>query len=183
MNLLPFVQSLVNGDAPEIDHGEVLWNLTSELIKRVDGVFDKVQSRVKAGLDEGDLISGEVVETVDTLRTLRHFVREVARREEIRQIVKGGSGQDSDKGKKSEEHNFGMLVDDVDMVSWNFFCEWAPHRNACTQLTLPFSASACTSSVIASPKSSLRSKLVGAKLSKTPSREHRGAGRMSSSVT
>ena len=115
MNLLPFVQSLINGDAPEIDHEEVLWNLTSEIIKRVDGVFDEVQSRVKAGLDEGDLISGDVVETVNTLRTLRHFARELARREEIRQVVKG-SGQDSEATKSSEDHQFGMLVDDIDMV-------------------------------------------------------------------
>ena len=115
MNLLPFVQSLINGDAPEIDHEEVLWNLISEIIKRVDGVFDEVQSRVKAGLDEGDLISGDVVETVNTLRTLRHFARELARREEIRQVVKG-SGQDSEATKSSEDHQFGMLVDDIDMV-------------------------------------------------------------------
>ena len=115
MNLLPFVQSLINGDAPEIDHEEVLWNLISEIIKRVDGVFDEVQSRVKAGLDEGDLISGDVVETVNTLRTLRHFARELARREEIRQVVKG-SGQDPEATKNSEDHQFGMLVDDIDMV-------------------------------------------------------------------
>lgn len=111
MNLLPFVQSMVNGDAPEINHEEVIWNLTSELIKRVDGVFDKVQSRVKAGLDERGLISGDVVDSVNTLRTLRHFVREVARREEIRQIVKG-----ADATKPSDEYDFGMLVEDVDMV-------------------------------------------------------------------
>jgi hypothetical protein len=42
---------------------------------------------------------------------LRHFVREVARREEIRQIVKG-----ADATKPSDEYDFGMLVDDVDMV-------------------------------------------------------------------
>jgi len=115
VNLLPFVQSLVNGDAPEIDHEEVLWNLTSELINQVDAVFDQVQSRVKAGLDEGDLISDEVVETVNILRTLRHIAREVARREEIRQVVKG-TVQDS----ASDEHNFGMLVDDVDMCLHEF---------------------------------------------------------------
>ena len=111
MNLLPFVQSMVNGDAPEINHEEVIWNLTSELIKRVDGVFDKVQLRVKAGLDERGLISGDVVDSVNTLRTLRHFVREVARREEIRQIVKG-----ADATNPSDEYDFGMLVEDVDMV-------------------------------------------------------------------
>ncbi len=105
------MQSWVNGDAPEINHEEVIWNLTSELIKRVDLVFDHVQSRVKAGIGEGDLISGDVVDSVNTLRKLRHFVREIARREEIRQIVKG-----VDTTKPSDDHDFRMLVDDVDMV-------------------------------------------------------------------
>jgi len=117
VNLLPFVQSLFNGDAPEIDQEEVLWNLTSEIINRVDGVFDKVQSRVKAGLDEGDLISGDVVETVNTLRTLRHFVREVSRREQVRQVVKG---QQDSEATKNAEHNFDLLVDDVDMCLHEF---------------------------------------------------------------
>jgi hypothetical protein len=109
VNLHPFVQSLIDKDAPEINHEEVLWNLTSELIKRVDWVFDKVQERVKEGKDEGDLINGKVVDSVNLLRTLRHFVREVARRKEISQIVKGSE-------TNSNEHNFEMLVDDVDMV-------------------------------------------------------------------
>lgn len=115
MNLLPFVQSFVNRDAPEIDHEEIIWNLTTELIGRVDKVFDKVQSRVKAGLDAGDVITSDVVEMVDTLRTLRHFAREVARREEITLAVKG-QGQENTK----EEHNFGMLVDDIDMSLHEF---------------------------------------------------------------
>jgi len=46
---------------------------------------------------------------------LRHFVREVARREEIRQIVKG-----VDAMKSADEHDFGMLVDDVDMCLHEF---------------------------------------------------------------
>ena len=133
VNLLPFVQSLVNGDAPEIDHDDVLWNLTSELIKKVDTVFDETQSRVKKGLATKDLVTDGVIDTVNTLRTLRHFVREVARREEVRQVVKGSStsnatkpkGQVLDKGvtkttiatkQNSEDHNFTMLVDDLDMV-------------------------------------------------------------------
>ena len=109
VNLLPFVQSLIDGDAPEIDQEEVIWNLATELIKRVDRAFDEVQSRVQAGLEEGDL-GDDIVDTVNTLRTLKHFVRELARREEIRQTVKGS-------GQEDGEHNFGMLVEDVEMVS------------------------------------------------------------------
>lgn len=104
----------MNGDAPEINHEEVIWNMTTELIDRVDRVFDRVQARVKEGLDEGDLINDEVVDSVNILRTLRHYVREVARREEICQIVKGVE-------KPSDEHDFGTLVDDVNMVRHSCF--------------------------------------------------------------
>ncbi|KAL7554833.1 hypothetical protein ACHAWF_018375 [Thalassiosira exigua] len=112
VNLLPFLQSMVDRDAREIDHEEVLWNLTSELINQVDKVFDAMQSRVKAGLDEGDLINDKVVETVSILRTLRHIVREIARREEVREHVKGPI--------ESDNHDFSMLVDDVDMCLHEF---------------------------------------------------------------
>ena len=108
VNLLPFVQSLVNGDAPEIHHEEILWNLTTELISKVDTVFDHTQSLVKQNLSTDDDISEDMIETVNTLRMLRHFAREVARRHEIRERLKG-------EGSKSD-HCFGTLVDDVDMV-------------------------------------------------------------------
>ena len=111
LNLLPFVESMVNGDAPEIDQEEVLWNLTSALIIKIDSVFDEVQTRVKMGLGEEGLITEDVIETVNILRTLRHFIREIGRRHEIKMIVKGG-----DVTSKAD-HNFEMLLDDIDMVS------------------------------------------------------------------
>ena len=111
LNLLPFVESMVNGDAPEIDQEEVLWNLTSALIIKIDSVFDEVQTRVKMGLGEEGLITEDVIETVNILRTLRHFIREIGRRHEIKMIVKGGDVT----GKA--DHNFEMLLDDIDMVS------------------------------------------------------------------
>ncbi|KAL7487872.1 hypothetical protein ACHAW6_013472 [Cyclotella cf. meneghiniana] len=112
VNLLPFVQSLVNGDAPEIDHEEILWNLTSELISKVDEAFDATQLRLKKGLSPNEDLSDDVIETVNILRTLRHFVREVARRHEIRQMLKGDESR--------SEHCFSTLVDDVDMCLHEF---------------------------------------------------------------
>jgi hypothetical protein len=109
VNLLPFVQSLINGDAPEIDQEEILWNLTSELITKVDTLTDHSQSLVKQKLSTDDDIPEDMVETVNILRMLRHFVREVARRHEIRQQLKGEDSKD--------DHCFSTLVDDVDMVS------------------------------------------------------------------
>jgi len=116
LNLLPFVESMVNGDAPEIDHEEVLWNLTSALILEVDEVFGAVQARVKQELSEDGLITDDVIETVDILRKLRHFIREIGRRDEIKRVVKGPNASQTGK----EEHNFDMLVDDVDMCLHEF---------------------------------------------------------------
>ena len=167
MNLLPFVQSLVNGDAPEIDHEEVLWNLTSELIDRIDVVFDNVQSRIKNDLDEGDLITSDVIDTVNTLRTLRHFIREVARREEIRHIVKGSS-EDSDVIKKSDEHNFAMLVDDVDMVcACVMYILFYVYHKLLFIILIKFIFSVCMSSATVSQRLFLSSKLVEEKRSRT----------------
>ena len=135
----------MNGDAPEIDHEEIIWNMTTELIDRVDKAFDRVQARIKAGLDEGDLINDEVVDSVNILRTLRHYVREVARREEICHLVKGVK-------KSSDEHDFSTLVDDVDMVRHSllfFIHDYMPdHYSLITILLL----SACMSSVIDNQK-------------------------------
>jgi len=117
LNLLPFVESMVNGDAPEIDQEEVLWNLTSALIIKIDSVFDEVQSRVKMGLGEEGLITEDVIETVNILRTLRHFIREIGRRHEIKMIVKGG---DANVQSGKADHNFEMLVDDIDMSLHEF---------------------------------------------------------------
>jgi hypothetical protein len=100
---------LINGDAPEIDQEEILWNLTSELITKVDTLTDHSQSLVKQKLSTDDDIPEDMVETVNILRMLRHFVREVARRHEIRQQLKGEDSKD--------DHCFSTLVDDVDMVS------------------------------------------------------------------
>ena len=110
VNLLPFVESLVNNDAPEIDHEEILWNLTTELISKVDTAFDHTQSLVKhKSISSEDDISDDVIETVNILRALRHFVREVARRHEIQRALKAAESK--------TDHDFGTLVDDVDMVS------------------------------------------------------------------
>lgn len=90
INLLPFLQSMLDGDAPELEHDEVLWNCTTDLIKFVDAVVDEAQARVKRGqavprLDE------DTVRIVETLRSLRHIIREVARRVAIRNAVKGSA--------------------------------------------------------------------------------------------
>ena len=91
VNLLPFLQSLLDGDAPELEHDEILWNCTSELIRTVDAAVDTAQGRVRAGKSTVARLDDGLIRAVDTLRSLRHIVREVARRIAVRDAVKGGA--------------------------------------------------------------------------------------------
>lgn len=126
VNLLSFLQSMIDGDAPEMEHGDVLWNCTSELIRKVDSLVDQVQARVKCDpprpvpkLDE------KTANLVDTLRELRNIVREVARRTAVREAVKGtkAAGQGGGRSNASAGgtvHDWNILVDDVDMCLHEF---------------------------------------------------------------
>ena len=122
VNLFPFVMSLVNGDAPEIEHRDVLWNAVSALIKKVDEVVDLVQDRVLAYRDVTDVVTSNAREIASTLLALRNFIREVARRDEVKKAVKGPGDISKDKSKdkpkdrlEPELHDFGVLADDIDM--------------------------------------------------------------------
>ena len=115
VNLLPFVMSLVNGDAPEIDHRDVLWNLASALIKKVDAVVDLVQERVLAGQDVADVVTDNTRETVETLLTLRNFIGEIGRRDEVKMAVKGPDEKKSKQELNPELHDFSVLAADIDV--------------------------------------------------------------------
>ena len=114
VNLLQFAMSMFNGDAPEMEHRDVLWNLASALIKKVDNFVDEVQDRVHAQQDVTGVVTDDTRETVETLITLRNFIREVARRDEIKQIVKG-PGSKSKEELNPELHDFGLLAADIDL--------------------------------------------------------------------
>lgn len=115
VNLLPFVMSLVNGDAPEIHHRDVIWNIASSLIKKVDEVVDLVQDRVLASEDVTDIVTEDIRETVETLLTLRNFIREIARRDEVKKTVKGPGHKSTKDELNPELHDFGVLAADVDV--------------------------------------------------------------------
>jgi len=44
INLLPFLQSMIDEDADEIDHGEVIWNSVTESISTLDKFVDSYKS-------------------------------------------------------------------------------------------------------------------------------------------
>jgi Chromo (CHRromatin Organisation MOdifier) domain/Cupin-like domain len=90
VNLLAFLQSFIDGDAPEINHDEVLWNCTAELIRKVDANFDEIRARRKSKTTAPFPPLGDaMVKIIDTLRELRHICREINRRETIQNAVKG----------------------------------------------------------------------------------------------
>lgn len=115
LNLLPFVMSLVNGDAPEIDHRDVLWNVASVLIKKIDSVVDLVQERVLAGRDVADAVDNETRETVQTLLILSNFIREIGRRDEVKKAVKGPDSEKTKQELNPELHDFSVLAGDIDV--------------------------------------------------------------------
>jgi len=101
VNLKAFLESMLDGDAPEIEHDEVIWNATTELRTRLDGFVDKVRTEVRrSGRAPSDTLSQDIVRTVDTLRALRHICREIARRFRLQQ--------------KENASSWEKLVDDID---------------------------------------------------------------------
>jgi hypothetical protein len=76
---------LLEGDAPEISHDEVIWNCSTELIDRVDkyvGTIRADPALVKAVPPE------EITRTVDAIRLLRPICREIAIRLEWHRLGK-----------------------------------------------------------------------------------------------
>jgi hypothetical protein len=73
VNLQPFLESLFKGDAPEIEHDLVVWNVAHELMNRVDKHVEQVhQMHAKK-----DVPPPTVVHAVETMRLLRHVCREI----------------------------------------------------------------------------------------------------------
>eukprot|EP00533_Pseudo-nitzschia_delicatissima_P011806 CAMPEP_0197272912 /NCGR_PEP_ID=MMETSP1432-20130617/10563_1 /TAXON_ID=44447 /ORGANISM="Pseudo-nitzschia delicatissima, Strain UNC1205" /LENGTH=473 /DNA_ID=CAMNT_0042738517 /DNA_START=31 /DNA_END=1452 /DNA_ORIENTATION=- len=113
VNLRAFLQSMMDGDAPELDQDVVIWNSTRELIDVVDEATDD-----KRKVDE------ELTKAVDALRALRNIAREVSRKLHVREIVKGQNP--SSPVVSSSVHIDGNgsswqeLVDDVDICLHEF---------------------------------------------------------------
>jgi hypothetical protein len=89
VNLLAFLQSMIDGDAPELDHGEILWNSTTDMMKKVDDLVEDMQTRILSNpLTPVCPLDSDIIKIVTALRNIRHIVREVARRDAIGRVVK-----------------------------------------------------------------------------------------------
>jgi hypothetical protein len=113
VNLRAFLHSMMDGDAPELNQDEVLWNATRELIDVVDKASDE-----KRPVDEA------VFKAVDALRALRNIAKEVTRKLQVRQMVKGMTPSSpvvsSSVAIDGDAENWQSLVDDVDMSLHEF---------------------------------------------------------------
>jgi hypothetical protein len=137
VNILAFLQSMINGDAKELAHEEVIWNSTSELIKNVDAFTDKVQHHVKSPDTRVNVpLDPNTIKFVKTLRTLRQICCEITRRKNVQITVKGQSsaipaGQDdntaNDMGRAASRNSttytfesWDKITKDVDMCLHEF---------------------------------------------------------------
>ncbi|GMH73808.1 hypothetical protein TrST_g9592 [Triparma strigata] len=107
LNLPSFIQSLLDDDAPEIDHATILWNACKDLMDKNDALIDlatlaRKQKKPCPPITEKDL------QVVQTLRTLRHSCRELA--------IRCGSAQSVIANSLcSEAFNWGHCVEDIDL--------------------------------------------------------------------
>jgi len=126
VNLHAFLQSMLDRDAPEIVHDEVLWNCTSELARQLDAFVDRVrehrkqQQKTHTNNEGSVLVDENIIRIVDTLRSLRHIVREVARRISTKNAIKGKGSHTELVKSLQAEHDWNILVDDVDVSLHEF---------------------------------------------------------------
>jgi hypothetical protein len=90
VNLLPFLQSMFDGDAEETDHGEVIWNAAFEIMKVIDEFTDKCKECITSSPPQRPpTLSDELAAQVDCLRSLRNICREIERKAEAQALAKG----------------------------------------------------------------------------------------------
>ena len=70
VNLLPFYRSMINGDAKEIPHADIMWHCCIEVLRKVDHF---VEHKSTYNADE----TNEIKEVVKTLEALKHYIQEI----------------------------------------------------------------------------------------------------------
>jgi hypothetical protein len=81
VNLKAFFDSMIDEDAKEVSHPEVIWNSTTELFKQVDEYVNSFRTASKStAQNPPEKLSSDIVRKVDTLRALRNICREIEMR-------------------------------------------------------------------------------------------------------
>ena len=83
VNLRAFFESMINQDAPEIEHDDVIWNAACELQKKVDACVDEAKGMPREATPAATMeVAPDVVRKVEALRALRTICREIGKRYE-----------------------------------------------------------------------------------------------------
>ena len=137
------MNSYFDGDAPEMEQDEVLWNCTHSLMEVIDAATDEARKDLVARHDdekgnydekkedcpvitEKGNLDPSLTRAVDTLRCLRHVAREFTRKLELRATVKGRDFARvySDDNTNSNDDNtpkkWRQLVGDCDVCLHEF---------------------------------------------------------------
>jgi hypothetical protein len=125
VNLRPFLESMLEGDAPEIEHDDVIWNCATEMIDRIDKYTSNV--RTERGHNMGKSVPEEISKTVDALRLLRLVCREIAIRLERHRYSKEPPKNPFflNKSEDAASHYWPRMVQDIDHTLFDF-----TYRNA-----------------------------------------------------
>ena len=122
VNLRPFLESMLAGDAPELEHDDVIWNCATEMTDRVDKYTTKVRKELELKMETP--VPEEITKTVETLGYLRLVCREIANRLERYRYRKKPSRIPFFM-KQSEDdatsHYWPRMVQDIDHTLFDFF--------------------------------------------------------------
>lgn len=129
VNIRSFFQSMIDGDAPEIDHEMILYNAADALVEIVDQYVDKIRKHVQNPKKYEDVpLSNDMIRKVKTLRCLRNFCREIDRRKAVQTKVKGrpiSAGTVpaevvDDEGRSRKEREWDIMTGEIDSCLHDF---------------------------------------------------------------
>jgi len=87
VNIRAFLQSMIDGDAEEIDHETVIWNAADEIVDNVYDYVKQVRKHVQHPKKYNKApLSANMIHMVKTLRCLRHICRKLIAAETRRRL-------------------------------------------------------------------------------------------------
>ena len=121
VNLRMFLESMIDGDATEISHQDVLWNASTELFHWIDDYVKNHRSENKKYLGGAPPVPpGAIARKVEALRSLRHICREIERRCEVRIITRGSEEDSCSQNCMYKASDWAGLIRDVDLTLHDF---------------------------------------------------------------
>jgi hypothetical protein len=107
------------GDAPEIEHDEIIWNCSVEMIQRVEKFIAVYR------VTGEKTVPDKIVKTVETLRHLRPVCREIANKFDLfgrQSLIQPKNPIFLRKSRDGASHYWPRIVQDIDLTlhAFNF---------------------------------------------------------------